>query len=68
LQQRRLDFYGMTPLSQSRHGLPEYIYHGQPLPQQDETKLIKAELNKRCQAGDKTAELVPFWPESSRHI
>ncbi len=60
LQQRRLDLYGMTPLAQSRHGVPEYIYHG-------EIKAIEVELNRRYQAGDKTAELIPFWPESRRH-
>jgi hypothetical protein len=68
LQQRRLDLYGMTPLTQDRHGVPAYIYHGQALPQQDEIKAIEVELNRRYQAGDKTAELVPFWPESRRHI
>ena len=47
LQQRRLDLYGMTPLAQSRHGVPEYIYHGQALPQQDEIKAIEVELNGR---------------------
>ena len=68
LQQRRLDLYGMTPLAQSRQGVPEYIYHGQALPQQDEIKTIEVELNRRYQSGDKTAELIPFWPESRRHI
>jgi hypothetical protein len=68
LQQRRLDLYGMTPLAQSRQGVPEYIYHGQALPQQDEIKTIEVELNWRYQSGDKTAELIPFWPESRRHI
>ena len=67
LQQRRLDLYGMTPLAQSRNGVPEYIYHGQALPQQDEIKAIEVELNRRYQAGDKSAALVPFWPESRRH-
>jgi hypothetical protein len=47
---------------------PEYIYHGQALPQQDEIKTIEVELNWRYQSGDKTAELIPFWPESRRHI
>jgi hypothetical protein len=68
LQQRRLELYGMTPLAQSRQGVPEYIYHGQALPQQDEIKTIEVELNRRYQAGDKTADLIPFWPESRRHI
>jgi hypothetical protein len=68
LQQRRLDFYGMTPLTQTRNGVPAYIYHGQALPQQDEIKAIEVELNARYQAGDKTAALIPFWPESRRHL
>ena len=29
LQQRRLDLYGMNPLTQTREGVPAYIYHGQ---------------------------------------
>ena len=68
LQKRRLDLYGMVPLTQTRHGVPAYIYHGQPLPQQDEIKAIEVELNARYQAGDKTAHLTEFWPESRRHI
>ena len=68
LQKRRLDLYGMVTLTQDRNGVPAYIYHGQPLPQQDEIKAIEVELNRRYQSGDKSAELVPFWPESRRHI
>jgi hypothetical protein len=68
LQKRRLDLYGMVTLTQDRNGVPAYIYHGQPLPQQDEIKAIEVELNRRYQAGDKTAELKEFWPSSRRHI
>ena len=68
LQKRRLDLYGMVPLTQDRNGVPAYIYHGQPLPQQDEIKAIEVVLNRRYQAGDKTAELKEFWPSSRRHI
>jgi len=68
LQKRRLDLYGMVTLTQTRNGVPAYIYHGQPLPQQDEIKAIEAELNRRYQAGDKTAELIQFWPDVRRHI
>ena len=35
LQQRRLELYGMTTLTQTREGVPAYIYHGQPMPAQD---------------------------------
>jgi hypothetical protein len=68
LQKRRLDLYGMVTLTQTREGVPAYIYHGQPLPQQDEIKAIEVELNLRYQAGDKTAELKEFWPSVRRHI
>src|SRR6184192_2816934 len=68
LQQRRLELYGMVTQTQDRNGVPAYIYHGQPLPQQDEIKAIEAELNRRYQAGDKTAELIQFWPDVRRHI
>ncbi|PYJ66101.1 MAG: hypothetical protein DME78_06165 [Verrucomicrobia bacterium] len=68
LQQRRLDLYGMTPLTETRQGVPAYIYHGQAQPSQDEIKAIEVELNWRYQHGDKTAELKEFWPSSRRHI
>jgi hypothetical protein len=56
LQQRRKDLYATVPYRQDRHGLPVYQYVGQPLPQQDEIFAIEAELNRRYQAGDKSAE------------
>jgi len=68
LQQRRLDLYGMNPLTQTREGVPAYIYHDQATPSQDEIKAIEVELNWRYQHGDKTAELKEFWPSSRRHI
>jgi hypothetical protein len=55
----------MTPLSRSRHVCQNISITGNRFPNEDETNVIEAELNKRCQGGDKTAELVPFWPESS---
>src|SRR6266571_6021413 len=64
LQQRRLDLYGMQPLTQTRNGVPAYIYHGQPTASQDEIKAIEVELNWRYQHGDKTAELKEFWPSA----
>ena len=68
LQKRRTDLYAMTPLGQSRNGVPEYIYHGVPLRQQDEIRAIEAELNRRYQACDRAARVESFWPESRRHI
>src|SRR6266700_1708154 len=62
LQKRRLDLYGMVTLTQTRNGVPAYIYHGQPLPQQDEIKAIEAELNRRYQAGEKTAQTLRSHP------
>jgi hypothetical protein len=60
--------YAMQPLARTRNEVPAYIYHGMPLPQQDEIKAIEVELNRRYQAGDKSAELKEFWPSSRRHI
>jgi hypothetical protein len=68
LQKRRLELYAMVPQGQDRHGVPFYIYEGIPLRQQDKIKAIEVELNRRYQAGDKTAKLQEWWPESRRHI
>jgi len=68
LQERRLELYGMNPLTETREGVPAYIYHGQPTASQDEIKAIEVELNWRYQHGDKTAELKEFWPSARRHI
>ena len=68
LQQRRIDLYNMVPQSQNRNGVAEYTYRGMPLPQQDDLRLVEAELSRRYQAGDKAAELKPAWPEERRHI
>lgn len=57
LQQRRLDLYKTVPRGETKRGIPYYTYHGQPLPQQDEILAIEAELKRRLEAGDKTAEL-----------
>jgi hypothetical protein len=67
LQKRRLDLYGMVPQGQDRHGVPFYIYQGVPLRQQDELKAIEVELNRRYQAGDKSANLAEAWPSVRRH-
>ena len=68
LQKRRLDLYAMVPLARTRNEVPAYIYSGMALPQQDEIKAIEVELNRRYQAGDKSAELKEFWPSARRHI
>jgi len=68
LQKRRLDLYATQPFTRNRNEVPAYIYSGMPLPQQDEIKAIEVELNRRYQAGDKSAELKEFWPSARRHI
>ena len=68
LQKRRLDLYAQVPFTRTRNEVPAYIYSGMPLPQQDEIKAIEVELNRRFQAGDKSAELKEFWPSERRHI
>ncbi|MFZ3376391.1 MAG: hypothetical protein WA183_12630 [Chthoniobacterales bacterium] len=67
LQKRRLDLYAMVPLARTRNEVPAYIYEGIPTRQQDEIKAIEAELNRRCQAGDRAARIESAWPESRRH-
>ena len=44
LQDRRLELYAMNPLTQTREGVPAYIYHGQATPSQDEIKPIEAKI------------------------
>jgi soluble lytic murein transglycosylase-like protein len=68
LQKRRLDLYAQVPFTRTPNEVPAYIYSGMPLPQQDEIKAIEVELNRRFQAGDKSAELKDFWPNERRHI
>jgi hypothetical protein len=68
LQQRRRDLYATVEYRESRrHGIPEYTYRGQPLPQQDEIFAIENELKRRYQAGDRAAELTRPIPGTS-HI
>jgi hypothetical protein len=55
LQQRRLDLYKTVPQGQTRRGQPYFVYHGSPLPQQDEILAIEAELRRRFDHGDKAA-------------
>ena len=66
LQERRKDLYNLIP----RRGLPNgdvgYVVRGSPLPQQDELSLVQGELDRRYQAGDRSAKTEPFWPESRR--
>jgi hypothetical protein len=57
LQERRIELYRMVPQRQTRRGVPVYITHGDKLPQQEEILQIESELNRRYQAGDKSAEL-----------
>src|SRR5207302_11340794 len=52
VQKRRFDLYAMVPIARTRTEVPPHLYHGVPLPQQDEIKAIRAELHRRYQAGD----------------
>jgi hypothetical protein len=58
LQQKRLDLYKTVPQGQTHHGNPYFVYHGTPLPQQQEILAIEAELRRRFDAGDKSAAWV----------
>ena len=62
LQKRRIDLYRMVPQTQTRNGVPVYITHGDKTPQQEEILAIESELNRRYQAGDKSAELKRAMP------
>lgn len=57
LQERRLALYKTVPQGETRRGQPYFVYHGGPLPQQDEILAIEAELKRRFDTGDKGAEL-----------
>ena len=57
LQERRKELYKTVPQGQTRHGNPYYVYHGDPLPQQQEILAIEAELKRRFDKGDKSASL-----------
>jgi hypothetical protein len=55
LQQKRIELYKELPVRGNRKNVAAYVRHGEPLPQEDEIKLIERELNKRRSAGDKAA-------------
>src|SRR3977135_4688047 len=57
LQQRRIELYRTVPQKQNQHGVPIYITHSDKTPQQQEILQIEAELNRRYQAGHKSAQL-----------
>ncbi|MBV9008277.1 MAG: hypothetical protein JO354_03790 [Verrucomicrobia bacterium] len=68
LQERRKELYYMIPQTQDRNGVAAYYRGSLPLPQEDELRLVEAELNRRYHAGDTAAMLQPVWPESRRHV
>src|SRR5207244_12298765 len=47
LQQGRLELYGMTTLTDTRNGVPPYIYHDQAPPAQDEAQQVPVALHWR---------------------
>lgn len=67
LQARRNELYSQIPRHGLRNGDVAYVVRGTPLPQQDELALVQGELNRRYQAGDKSAMTNPYWNENRRH-
>lgn len=67
LQQKRLELYKELPQVGNRKHVAAYSKHGQPLPQEDEIRLIEQELDKRKSAGDKAAHYEPAAPSIYRH-
>jgi hypothetical protein len=57
LQERRRELYAQTTYTQTSKGQPVTIRHGENSHENDELYAIEAELNRRYQAGDKSAEL-----------
>jgi hypothetical protein len=57
LQERRRVLYAQTTYTQTGRGQPVFIHHGENSHEQDEIYAIEAELNRRYQAGDNSAEL-----------
>ncbi len=67
LQQKRLDLYKLIPIRGNRKHVAEYVRHGEPLPAEDEIKLIERELDHRRSAGDKAAYFEPGAPSIYKH-
>ena len=67
LQSKRIELYKELPQVGNRKHVAAYAKHGQPLPQEDEIKLIERELDKRKSAGDKGAYYEPGAPSIYQH-
>ena len=67
LQQKRLELYKQIPVKGNRKNVAAYVKNGEPLPAEDEIKLIERELDKRRSAGDKAAYYEPAAPSIYRH-
>ena len=67
LQQKRIELYKQIPVKGNRKGVAAYVKNGEPLPAEDEIKLIERELDKRRSAGDKGAYYEPAAPSIYRH-
>ena len=67
LQQKRLALYKELPVRGNRKHVAAYVKHGEPLPQEDEIRLIERELDRRKSAGDKAAYYEPAAPSIYRH-
>jgi hypothetical protein len=67
LQQKRLELYKELPVRGNRKNVALYVKHSEPLPQEDEIRLIEKELNRRLSAGDKAAYFEPAAPSIYKH-
>jgi hypothetical protein len=67
LQQKRIELYKQLPVRGNRKNIAIYVKHGEPLPQEDEIRLIERELNTRHTRGDKAAYFEPAAPSIYRH-
>jgi hypothetical protein len=67
LQQKRLELYKELPVRGNRKNVAAYVKNAEPLPQEDEIKLIERELDHRRSRGDKAAYYEPAAPSIYRH-
>jgi hypothetical protein len=67
LQQKRVELYKQLPVRGNRKNIAIYVKEGEPLPQEDEIRLIERELNARKTHGDKAAYFEPAAPSIYRH-
>jgi len=62
LQKKRIECYRQLPVKGNNKGVAAYVKHAQPLPAEDEIRLIEQELDRRRTNGDKHAYYEPQAP------